>query len=191
MEGRGTRTLTGATAGARDTLRLFFALWPDAATRAALADLARSLLGQGGGRPVPEDKLHLTLMFHGRVRPRLVADLRDMAGRISLPPDILVLDRVEYWRRNQLVCLGASRCPPALSALVDRLAQGSRGLGLPIEERPYVPHITLLRRASRRVEMRDFEPLAWPIAEFVLVRSTPGRDAAAYDVIDQWQMRRE
>ena len=190
MEGRGTRTLTGATAGARATLRLFFAVWPGAGTRAALADLVRSLHEQGGGRPVPEDKLHLTLMFHGQVRPQLVADLRDMASRISVPPDTLILDRIDYWRRNQLVCLGATRCPPVLSVLVDRLAQGSRSLSLRTEERPYVPHITLLRRASRRVEMRDFEPFVWPIAEFVLVQSMPGRDAAGYDVLGRWQMEK-
>ena len=191
MEGRATRTLTGATTGARDTLRLFFALWPDAATRAVLASLVHSLRAQGGGRPVPENKLHLTLLFHGQVQPRFVADLRDMASRISVPPDTLILDRVDYWRRNQLVCLEATRCPPALSALVDQLVQGSRNLSLPIEERPYVPHITLLRRASRRVELHDFAPVAWPISEFVLVHSVAGRDAASYDVIDRWQMQKE
>jgi 2'-5' RNA ligase len=190
MEGRGTRTVTGATTAGRDTLRLFFALWPDAATRAALASRIHALRAQGGGRPVPDDKLHLTLLFHGRVRPQLVPVLRDMASRISVPPDTLVLDRVDYWRRNQLVCLEATRCPPALSALVDQLVQGSRNLSLPIEERPYVPHITLLRRASRRVELHDFAPVSWSITEFVLVHSVAGRDAATYDVIDRWQMQR-
>jgi RNA 2',3'-cyclic 3'-phosphodiesterase len=189
MEGRGTRTVTGATTGPRDTLRLFFALWPDDAARAALADLARSLHGQCGGRPVPDSKLHLTLLFLGSVRAGFVADLRHMAGRIDVSPDTLVLDRIEYWRRNQLVCLSAARCPPALSVLVGELAQGSRSLNLPVEERPYVPHITLLRRAPRRVAARDFEPVVWRIAEFALVQSTLDRDAAAYEVIDRWPLQ--
>ena len=42
--------------------RLFYALWPDAAARAALAAWQASL----GGAPTRPDKLHLTLAFLGR-----------------------------------------------------------------------------------------------------------------------------
>lgn len=178
--------MTGAAPRARGTLRLFFALWPDDAARAALADLVRSLQGECGGRPVPERNVHLTLLFLGGVRAELVADLRHMASRVRVSPDILVLDRVEYWRRNHIVCLGATRCPPALSDLVVQLALGARSLSLPIEERAYVPHITLLRSAPRGAEPCDFQPIDWPIAEFSLVQSVPGGDAAAYDVIGRW-----
>ena len=41
--------------------RLFFALWPDDATRARLAQAAR----QWSHRPVADDKLHMTLHFLG------------------------------------------------------------------------------------------------------------------------------
>jgi 2'-5' RNA ligase len=172
----------------RDTLRLFFALWPDAVARAALADIVRLLHGQCGGRPVPERKLHLTLLFLGSVRRERVVDLRHLASGIKVPPDTLVLDRVEYWRRHELVCLGASRCPPSLSVLVAQLARAVRSLDLPVEERPYVPHITLLRRARRRAEACNVEPVLWRIAEFALVQSALGRDAV-YDVIDRWPLQ--
>jgi 2'-5' RNA ligase len=172
-----------------DALRLFFALWPDAAARSALADLVHSLHGQCGGRPVPEQKLHLTLLFLGSVRAELVADLRHMASRISVPPDTLILDRVEYWRRNELVCLGATCCPPGLPVLVAQLAAGARSLNLPIEERSYVPHITLLRRAPRGADARNFKPVVWPIAEFALVQSAPERGASAYAVIGRWPVQ--
>jgi RNA 2',3'-cyclic 3'-phosphodiesterase len=190
MEGRRTRTPQRLTKSRpRDTLRLFFALWPDDTARAALADLTRSLYGQCGGWPVLEWKLHLTLLFLGSVRAELVADLRHMASRIRIPPVTLVFDRVEYWRRKQLMCLGATCCPPPLSVLVGELAQGAHRLDLTIEERPYVPHITLLRRAPRGADARDFKPVVWPIAEFALVQSVLERDGSAYAVIDRWPVQ--
>jgi 2'-5' RNA ligase len=128
-------------------------------------------------------------LFLGSIRAGLVPDLRHMAGRIKVSSDTLVLDQVEYWRRNQLVCLNATRCPPVLSALAAQLGQGVRGLNQPIEERPYVPHITLLRRAQPRADACSFKPIAWPITEFALVQSAPDRDASAYDVIDRWPVQ--
>ena len=180
--------MTGVTPRGHDTPRLFFALWPDEAARAALAGLVRSLHRQCGGRPVPEHKLHLTLLFLGSVRTELVAGLRHFASEVKVPADTLLLDRLEHWRRQELVCLGASRCPASLSLLAARLARSVRGLDLRVEERPYVPHITLLRRAPRRPEVCDVEPISWRIAGFVLVRSAPGRDVA-YEVIDQWPLQ--
>ena len=172
----------------RDTLRLFFALWPDDAARAALGDLVSSLRVQCGGRPVPESKLHVTLLFLGNVQAGLVADLRRMAGRVTAPPATLVLDHVEYWRRNRLLCVSATHCPPALVDLVAGLVQGARRLNLPVDERPYVPHVTLLRNAVRRMKQHTFQSITWRVDEFVLLRSAAGRAPAAYETIDRWPL---
>jgi len=69
---------------------------------------------------------------------------------------------------------------------VAQLAAAARSLDLPVEERAYVPHITLLRSAPRGAEAHNFQPIDWRIAEFVLVQSALGRGAAAYDVIGRW-----
>jgi 2'-5' RNA ligase len=55
----------------RDLLdtRMFFALWPDAAARAALAGLAAEVVRGGGGRAPAAANLHLTLAFVGAVAP--------------------------------------------------------------------------------------------------------------------------
>ena len=47
------------------TQRLFFALWPDAATSVALAALAQQIAAESGGRPTAPGNVHLTLAFLG------------------------------------------------------------------------------------------------------------------------------
>ncbi|MDH5265059.1 MAG: RNA 2',3'-cyclic phosphodiesterase, partial [Betaproteobacteria bacterium] len=65
--------------------RLFFALWPDAAARAALADLARATANRYGGRAVPAANLHLTLVFLGEVDPARIAALRRAVDGLASP----------------------------------------------------------------------------------------------------------
>jgi len=57
------------------TIRLFFALWPDDATRRALAACASAVVAQTGGREVAAGNLHLTLAFIGERPTTLVPTL--------------------------------------------------------------------------------------------------------------------
>ena len=49
------------------TQRLFVALWPDRTVKAALTDIQTTLELGRFGRPIPEDNLHMTLLFIGEV----------------------------------------------------------------------------------------------------------------------------
>jgi 2'-5' RNA ligase len=167
---------------------LFFALWPDEATRAALARLSLSLHEHCGGRRVPERNIHLTLVFLGDLPADRLPSLLEMAGAAREAAVDLILDTVEYWRRNRLVCVGAQACPPALRELCAHLAAGARGLGLHTETRDYVPHVTLLRKAERAPSQREAGPIEWRASEFLLVRSELNREAAAYETVGRWRL---
>jgi 2'-5' RNA ligase len=169
-------------------VRLFFALWPDDATRAALAALLRTLHEQCGGRRVQEHNIHLTLAFLGDVRADLVPGLLRMAGEMQGAPVDLALNTAEYWRHNRVVCAGTKLCPPVLRDLSARLGEGARGLGIGTEARDYVPHITLLRKAERAPAQRDFSEIEWHVSEFVLMRSVPRRDMVVYETIGRWAL---
>lgn len=58
--------LTEPVSAGPDTLRLFFALWPDAATGDALSRTGKLLHQHWGGRLMRADTLHITLAFLGR-----------------------------------------------------------------------------------------------------------------------------
>ena len=72
-------------------LRLFFALWPDSRTRAAIAALAGQVAAQTGGRATAPDNVHLTLAFLGAQPRDSVAALAAAATAAALDASSFVL----------------------------------------------------------------------------------------------------
>ncbi len=157
----------------------------------ARADLAAALepLRQAPGAPRWGDpaRWHLTLLFLGAVPSALLPGL---TGAVTdavapTPPATLRLagaGRFGSRRRPQVCWAGVDGDVAVLTALAARLAAAARGLGLPVEDRPFRPHLTLGRWHPRRPADGDLpDRLAgyrgpdWPLAEVTLVRSSAGR----------------
>ena len=167
--------------------RLFFALWPDAAVRDALAALAADAQTECGGRMTAPEKIHLTLFFVGDIERVRIAAVEAAAGHLSTAPFDLVLDRLGRWH-NSIVWAGASKCPPALVALAAELDDALARAGVQGDKRPYVPHITLVRNAARAPTTAAIPPCAWRAREFVLVESVPAARGVRYDVRARWPL---
>lgn len=176
----------GAAAAARG--RVFFALWPDERVRGALAALAGEAQIECGGRATKAAKVHLTLFFVGDIERERIGRLQSIAREIRGAPFELEIDQLGYWRHNRIVWAGATRCPRNLSLLAHALHAALTREGLPAEERPYVPHITLLRNARRQPKSKSVAPIAWRAEEFVLVESVQAGSAARYEVIARWPL---
>jgi RNA 2',3'-cyclic 3'-phosphodiesterase len=134
--------------------RLFYALWPDAASNAALSRVAETLALPAAARPVrPEDR-HITLAFLGTVpevvRPALAALLEPWP-----PLTACVLDRLEYWSDAGALVATASQLPADWVDCRSRLVRRLPALGLRVEERPWRPHVTLARGVASDGESRS------------------------------------
>lgn len=163
-----------------------------------------------GGRPVPAQKLHVTLAFLGSVPQRRLPQLTVIARRAAVPgsseealpafggPGLdLVFEHLEYWRAAQVVCAVPARPPPAVAALArrlqERLAAGgfapdpktSESAGFNIAG-PFRPHVTLARKSLRPPRSKAMEAVTWSFAEFVLVASTTHPQGAAYRVLESF-----
>jgi 2'-5' RNA ligase len=171
----------------RDVARVFFALWPDAGVRDALAVLAREVRAECGGRATRLETIHLTLFFVGQVERKRVADLQAAAGAVRGSPFELVIDHLGYFRRARIAWAGAA-CPPALASLVEQLTAQLAARGFQGEDRPYVPHVTLAREAARRPARTSFHPVIWRVRDFVLVESVQAGSASAYEVVERWPL---
>jgi RNA 2',3'-cyclic 3'-phosphodiesterase len=168
--------------------RLFFALWPAAPAAEELERLAREVARSAGGRAVPLDKIHLTVVFLGEVAAERVADAGEVAA--SLPgADIAVrLDCVGSFAGARAAWAGSSLPAQALRALQSDLARGLRGAGFALEDRSYVPHVTLARRIVRSVPRAVIEPIGWHADELALVRTEAG--TGRYTTLGAWPLRR-
>jgi 2'-5' RNA ligase len=176
----------GSTAGRN--LRLFFALWPDDAPRAALGRLAQALHRDCGGRAMATRNIHLTLVFLGNIVADRVPDLRAIADAIIAPRFDMAVDSIGYWRHNRLVWAGPQACPDALRALVAALEGSLKKSGFHCDERPYAAHITLLRDVRRAPGMRSVAGIPWRIADFALVQSLRHDNATVYEPLQRWPL---
>lgn len=169
--------------------RLFFALWPDDALRQQLSLNCESLFDQPGGRPVPVENLHLTLVFLGRVDSQQRACIEAMADAIRCPRFSLRLDHAGFWSRPRVLWLAPSLMPDALTALAADLHRGAEACGLKLDTRPYQAHVTIKRKVRKApAEGAAIQPIRWSAREFVLVRSTSGSQGVVYEPVKRWRL---
>ncbi len=164
--------------------RLFFALWPDDRVRRQIASLAREVCE----RPVPAANLHMTLLFLGMQDEAALDCFRQTAGQVQSAPFDLTLDLCGGFARKRIQWLGASVLPAALDALVRELTLAMAGCGFEAEKRPFVPHITLSRKAKKPLEGPVPEPIVWHVSEFVLAESVSSPGGVRYPVLERWKL---
>lgn len=131
-------------------VRLFIAADLEPVDRAALGATARRLAAETGGRPVDEERLHVTLHFLGRVAQERLPALAAALRREVVAPAITVTGGALRARpqasRARLIALELRDVDGALSALAARLAPAvGEALGAPPPRRPLWPHVTLVR----------------------------------------------
>lgn len=162
--------------------RVFFALWPDAATRGLLGQAARRMHHVLGGRRTRDDSIHLTLSFIGDVGVQRLPELA-VPPLQDLKSFTLILDRCGCWPRNGIGWMAPSQIPDQLRLLVAAMEDWLRGVGFALEERPYRPHVTLLRNAQCVPLEEAIEPITWRAEEFVLVRSVLEPEGSRYQTV--------
>ena len=165
--------------------RLFFALWPDADVRAALAAYGRRQAVRNG-RAVAAENLHVTLAFIGGVTAEQRSCLEAAAGGVTMQPFAFTLDRMGFWSRPRILWVGTSTVPAALLGLVDTLNRALVPCGYAPDARPFQAHVTLARKAHRPPDVREIPPLIWQVDGFCLAESITGERGAEYHVLRRW-----
>lgn len=168
------------------TLRLFFALWPDAALQATLARCARSLAAAAGGRAMRAETLHVTLAFVGDVPVAQRPAIERAAGAATFAPFDLVLDRTGWFGQRKLGWAGTRDVPAALATLVATLRAALGAEGVRFDPQAFVVHVTLVRNARTVPPGAPMTPVAWPVRDFALVASEASAGGRIYRVLRRW-----
>jgi len=173
-----------------ERMRVFFALWPDEEVRDSLDAAAGKLHELRGGRRTRPETLHLTLVFIGEIDTNRLPELLAAAEGVAVPKFEVLFDQTDCWRHNHVAHLGASLSPPALLELVGQLESRLTAASVPFDRRPYVPHITLLRKAdcNPKKENPALVPIRWPARDFVLVKSSLRSGGALYEQLGRWPL---
>ena len=167
--------------------RLFFAAWPDPRAAERLGELAREIARLSRGKPVPDDKIHVTLAFLGEVPAARVAAASAAARQVAFGAFPLRLDCAGSFRGARVGWAGCGAPDPRLIALQGELAARLREAGFALEERPFAPHATLARHIGQAIERFAVDPVAWNVDGFRLVRSEAG--TGRYSVLETFAAR--
>jgi 2'-5' RNA ligase len=162
---------------------VFFALWPDAATRKAVVRATRQAVRRSGGRAVPEANLHITLAFLGPITPADLDRVLAIEPPHSLPFE-LRLERLGFWDGSRVLWIGPTETPPVLLELERALWDTLVALGFTRERRVYQAHLTVARKAQ--AARGEVTAVSWRIDGIALVESRPSPRSARYEVLREW-----
>ena len=171
------------------TQRLFFALWPNAKLQAALHLAGQSLQKAFGGRVVRTENIHLTLAFLGSVPVERIDELVDIGGSIMARRFELILTETGCWKRSAVGWIAPESMPEPLQDLVLELRRQLLAAGFRVDDKPFAPHVTLLRKAKCRTQPTRLQtPLDWHIDDFVLMRSDTLESGVEYSKTGGWKL---
>lgn len=125
-------------------MRLFIAIELPDDLKMALKRLRTDI---PGARWVPAEQIHLTLAFLGEVEEKTVRKLTGELARIQAPAFELCFTGTGCFpnrHRPRVLWIGLEP-EPRLTDLAARVQEAVLACGIPQEERPFSPHITLAR----------------------------------------------
>jgi 2'-5' RNA ligase len=175
------------------TDRLFFAIFPPAATAARIYALQQDLRVRHGlwGRALAMDRLHVTLSHLGDyvgLPPAIVAKAHEAASRVRAPAIDISFDRALSFagrERNRPFVLRNSEGASVVQAFQRELGKAMALSGLGKFVRPYTPHMTLLYD-SNDISEQSIDPVTWQCTEFRLIHSMLGQ--TRHVTLGAWQL---
>jgi len=180
-------------------MRLFVALEIPSTVRENFAALLKSLRAiSPQTRWVRPENLHVTLKFIGEVPDTKLAAIRSaLAGARSDQPVTLGFRGLGFFpnEKHPRVFWAGIEASPNLKGLAADIDRATEKLGIPREQRPFSPHLTLARfeppglpeqlhSAVRENEVRDFGTLR--TSQFHLIESKLKPSGAEYTTLESF-----
>ena len=166
-------------------MRLFFAVPFPAEVRTQLQAFQRQLreAGVSGNFTRPEN-LHLTLAFLGET-PRLREAARVLA---AVDDRAFPLTVAGLGRFGDLLWAGVRPCPE-LEALAAGLQRRLREAGFSLEDRPFRPHVTLVRRAAGMAALPELPARTFSADRVVLMESLRADGRLVYRPLQERRLK--
>ena len=150
----------------------------------------------------PTKTLHITTKFIGEVPDDKLDELTGVLGTLESREPIQIAVRGLGWfpnPHNPRVFWAAVHAPVALAQLAKETEHLLKPLGVPVEDRPFSPHLTLarikppanltaLRQAIAALPGDDFGHFA--VTSFHLLLSEPAQDHSVYTSLAEFPLER-
>jgi RNA 2',3'-cyclic 3'-phosphodiesterase len=165
-------------------LRLFFALWPDAAVARQFTALTSQFNFEQPARMVDPKNYHVTVAFVGEVATARLESLQQIGRSLQARAFSMRFEAIENWPQARAVVAVVHEMPHALGDLW-------RGLRAAIgfeSDMPFRAHVTLARNVPQAPVHAAMSTIIWRVANFSLIRSDTGGIESSYTVVDTWPL---
>lgn len=166
--------------------RLFFALWPQPAVMETIQHEVIPEFKSCQGRITDAANWHITLAFFGNADNQTRQCLEQKAEQVRAQPFELDLSQCGFWKKPRVAWLAPNDVPEQLQNLVNDLQDAILPCGFEPEDRPYRPHVTLVRKAKRRPEVSEVKAINWEVKSFCLVESVSTPHGVKYQVLKEF-----
>lgn len=191
-------------------MRLFVAVEIDPAVVQTIAECGDELRRRAAERApraritwVPSERLHVTVRFIGEVdEPRAGALAAALKPELAITPFELASERVGVFPPRgapRVFWAGLTTGVDSLAALEQDVSTRLEACGVPREDRPYHPHVTLAR-VRDAAGLRSGPLLdgltgrrfgAWPVNAITLFQSRPSPQGHVYVSLQRTALRRQ
>ncbi len=170
-------------------MRLFFSLPlpPPSEDRLVAWMGAQGLIHEGH-----PPHLHLTVAFLGVMAPELAQRATACGAEVAARHGCFVLATAALGtfprsHGSQVVFLNVAPSPPLVTLAAD-LRQTLGGAGIPLDPKPFHPHLTLARPKARIPLPPPPLSETWTVDRLHLVESIQGEDAVRHETRFQWPL---
>lgn len=140
---------------------------------------------------VAANRIHLTLAFLGDVSVTRIDELNAVGDALQAARFELELTRTGIWKRSAVGWIAPEDLPEAFEKLVEALRHHLVAAGFCVEQRPFRPHVTLLRNVRSELKAGQAEPsYRWMVDSFCLVRSQTCQTGPVYTALRTWRLNR-
>ena len=145
-------------------------------------------------RWLPPANLHLTLHFLGEVEPEPQEKLlQELAELRRHPMSLQEMDELLFFPivdKARVGGVGSRKPVPQLVGLHRAIGAVVEKIGLPVESRPYIPHLSLVRFRSP-LEIPHYSisaPVVFPVCGFTVYESRLGREGSCYEIVGEFPL---
>mgnify|MGYP001590513374 CR=1 FL=1 len=149
-------------------------------------------------KAIPKNNYHITLAFLGSLTKQqynfLVAQSSLISQQFIVPitnnssDRVLTLDQLAWFKKPKVLYLTTCLPPRWLTTLAQHLTSTTIKLAIPMDDTPYIPHVSLYRKANQLVSEPSNINIRIHIKSFSLYLSKPSDDGVVYSAVKTWQI---
>ncbi|MDG1731379.1 MAG: RNA 2',3'-cyclic phosphodiesterase [Thalassotalea sp.] len=171
--------------------RLFIGLSPSDEEKQQIALWRHHHLSSNFGekfRSVDKGNFHITLSFIGAIESEQLVNLIDTIERIEKPKCSISLNQLDCWAKPKVLFLTSISTVESIQKLAANVIAAVRSNDIFQEERPYIPHLTLCRKAKTAPIVTEAFKFKLDFQQCHLFESVPTDTGVQYNIIYTWPL---